>query len=260
MNRSERRRQSKEDHRVIARGLDIEARDGYQIVALMRVLRELIDDARRLQIVAPLMSFLYENMSKAERSAPRDLIACRKGCSHCCNIWVSATAPEILFAKRAMANGALQQIQTAISNAHAVTGPLSFDQRANIAHPCPLLVDNLCQIYNHRPATCRTAASADAAICERSYLRVNGENSPTPAFYIALRQGYAVALAGALKHAGYPTDAYEFNAALQAAITRTDAEMAWLGGADVFAEVQRDPAGDLFTQPLFREFFYAAFT
>jgi hypothetical protein len=72
---------------------------------------------------------------------------------------------------------------------------------------------------------------------------------PVPDYYPTLRRGYSIALAGALRHARFPSWSYEFNAGMHTALARADAEQAWLAGEDVFAEVPRDPGSDPFTLP-----------
>lgn len=67
-----------------------------------------------------------------------------------------------------------------------------------------------------------------------------------PTGNVIARNGYAIALAIALKHVELPHHLYEFNNALAIATARIDAERAWLSGEDVFAEARRDPS-DIFT-------------
>ena len=65
MNRTQRRRQAKDDLRFLARGLDPDRPEAVQVMALMRVLRELIEDSRDARSIAPLMEFLRDNMDAA---------------------------------------------------------------------------------------------------------------------------------------------------------------------------------------------------
>lgn len=250
MSRSDRRRQHKDDLRIVARGIGAEILVGAQVKALMRVLHELIEESRASATVAPLMRFFHDNMRAAGRAAPRKAIACRMGCAHCCRAWVAATAPEVLFVKRAIPNRQKEAIRASIDAAYARTGTLDLAGRTAISEPCPLLKDNVCQAYDARPAVCQTAVSGDASICARAFLPgAADEGIPTPDFYIGMRRGYALALAGALKKAGFPSASYEFNAALRAAFARPDAEAAWLAGEDLFEGVARESAGDMFDLP-----------
>ncbi|MGE0179445.1 MAG: YkgJ family cysteine cluster protein [Sphingomonas sp.] len=260
MDRAERRRHLKEDERLIARGLDFTHTDGWQVVALMRVLRDRLGKARNSGTIAPLMTFLHENFGRSSRRMPGELAACAKGCSHCCHMWVSLRAPEALFIKAAIPARERADLHAAIHAAHDETGPLSYDDRVKLVRPCPLLQDDACRIYAARPLVCRTTASEDAAVCRRAYRLLSDEEIPQPLVFINQRTGYSIALAGALKHAGYPAGAYEFNDALHTALARPDAEAAWLKGEDIFAAVQRDPGGDPFANPTHLELYREAFS
>ena len=250
MTRAERRRRLKEDQRLVARGLESDRSDHVQIMALMRLLHDRLEELRDAGTVAPLMTFLHDNFRAAEQAAPKKSLACRRGCSHCCHAWVSARAPEVLFVMAAIPARERESVRAAVEATFALTGPLSFEERVKRPTPCPMLHDDLCRVYTARPATCRTAVSRDAAICERAF-RLGSENEeiPTPTFYIEMRAGYSLALAGALRRAGLPAAAYEYNGALNAVLAVRDAEAAWLAGDDVFAGVMVDPSGDPFDRP-----------
>ena len=250
MTRAERRRRLKEDQRLVARGLEEDRRDHLQIMALMRLLHDRLEESRDARTVAPLMTFLHDNIRAAEQAAPKRSLACRRGCSHCCHAWVSARAPEVLFVKAAIPVTERESVRTAVETVFAVTGPLGFEERSRRPTPCPMLRDDLCLVYAARPATCRTAVSRDVAVCERAFrLGSDNEDIPTPTFYIEMRAGYSLALAGALRRAGFPAAAYEYNGALNAVLGTPDAEAAWLAGDDIFAGVTLDPSGDPFDRP-----------
>ena len=244
---------------MIARGLDSELPDEIKVAVLMRVLHQRIEDSRSAGSVAPLMSFFHDNMRAAHRVAPFRAIACRRGCAHCCHSFVSARAPEVLFVKSAIPPRQKEAIRAAVEAAYAVTGTLGVTERAAMAMPCPMLQGNLCQVYAARPATCQTAVSGSAEICARAFLPgAAAEDIPTPDFYITMRSGYSLALAGALKRAGFPAASYEYNAALRAVFARPDAEAAWLAGEDVFAGVPIDPGSDPFDFARNRRLYEAA--
>jgi Fe-S-cluster containining protein len=259
MKRAERRRQAREDLRAVARGLDPEAGDGRLVIALMRVLHDLVEESQDSRSIAPLMGFFQNNMRTAIRVAPRHSLACSSGCAHCCHAWVSARAPEVLFVKRSLPAREREAALTAVEAAYAVTGMLDPDVRAGMGTPCPLLVENRCRAYEARPAVCRTAVSEDAELCAKAFAPGASDiGIPAPTFYLTLRRGYSLALAGALKRAGFPAYSYEHNGALRAVLGRTDAEAAWLAGEDVFAGVQPEPRGDPFELPRNRLLYEAA--
>jgi hypothetical protein len=113
-----------------------------------------------------------------------------------------------------------------------------------------MLRDGACQVYQARPMTCRMAVSQSAEICARAFAPGAGpEHIPVPEYYPTLRRGYSIALAGALRRAGFPACSYEFNAGMRIVLARPDAEAAWLAGEDLFADVPRDPGSDPFILP-----------
>lgn len=261
MERTERRRQAKEDARALAPGVHAERPDGPQIMILMRLLHERLEAARIAGTIAPLTDFFRSNMRSAWRAEPKKALACRRGCNFCCHAWVSARAPEVLLARAAIPPREREAVRAAVERTFLATGSAGPAERAAIASPCPMLLDGQCRIYEARPATCRTAVSLDANLCARAFLPgAEALDIPTPDFHVVMRRSYAIALAGALKRAGYPAASYEFVAAMRAALARRDAEAAWLAGEDLFAGVQTDPGSDPFEHPRNRRVYELAFT
>jgi Fe-S-cluster containining protein len=260
MDRAERRRRLKEDERSLALGLDAERPDGPQIMVLMRLFHDRLEQSREAGSLAPLAGFLRAQHRSAWRAEPRKALACRRGCAHCCHAWVSARAPEVLIAEAAIQTRDREAARAAVEAAFAATAGLAPEERAALAAPCPMLAAGECRVYASRPATCRTAVSLDADLCAAAF-RPNAApvDIPTPDFHIVMRRGYSIALAGALKRSGYPAASYEFVAAMRAALSRRDAEAAWLAGEDVFGGVQTDPGSDPFAHPKNRRVYELAF-
>jgi Fe-S-cluster containining protein len=257
MSRAERRRQVREDRRAIAAGLDAGRRDTAQVMALMRVLFDLLEDSRDAGSVVPMMTFLHDNIRAADRAAPRKMLACTRGCTHCCHAPVSARAPEILFLRSAIPALDHEAVAASVSQGFAARARPASGEHGFQAFPCPLLRDNLCRLYATRPLACRTAVSSNAGACERALRLGMDEGIPTPEFYTRIRAGYALALAGALKRAGFPATAYELVSALNVVLARSDAEAAWLAGEPVFADAAGDPMGDPFDHPRNRQLYLA---
>lgn len=243
--RAARRRQAREDEKLLAGGIDAETRNPEPTAAMARTLCAMFERAKQEKDIDPPVSFLYATANATLRRLKDIPVACKKGCSHCCHIRVSASAPEILFtAKIIRQRGA--GLAARVEAAHLHTKDYDIQARARHPHPCPLLENDACSIYELRPLTCRFAASADAAICARSYRNLSGENIPTPLLNLRGSNAYAVAVAAALKRAGLPYHAYELNAGLARALANDNAEAAWLAGEDIFSDVARDP--DVFSQ------------
>ena len=251
------RRQRNQDRDAIARGIDVFARGPAEAIVLMRVLHDEVRRAIDEGSVAPLMTFLYANMAETQARLRHIAVACRTGCSHCCNGFVAATAPEVLFIARALAprTGAI----AAVAAAAAATRDKSPAERERMVTPCPLLSGNLCTVYDIRPLACRTEVSTDAETCRRIHLALSGEPISRPAAYTTFRRVYYVALAGALRRAGLVWRPCEYNSALARALAAPSAEADFLAGRDVFAGLPGDIGGDVFADPVIARAYDAAF-
>lgn len=259
MNRAERRRREKDEDRRLARGFDSRLPAGPQMAALMRALGRKLEVAIQRRSVSPLMDFVHANMSAGTRLIADVGIACGRGCSHCCHSWVDASAPEVLYAVKAMSPAARLRALGSVARICEQTGGKSFDERTALVTPCPLLQDHMCTVYEARPIVCRAAASADAAACSRSYLELSGEGIPVPSVWRVLGQGYAVALEAAILHAGLVPAAREWNESLRLALADPGAEARWLAGEDVFGAAPRATEGGTFANPAWAAIYREAF-
>lgn len=259
MGRTERRRQLKEDQRRVARGVDVRNQDADELAALMRVLHQLVLTSMERRSVNPLMEFVSTNLTAAERHIASVPTACARGCSHCCTLWVEASAPEVLFTVKQMDASQRARAITAVETACGQTAGASFEARAAMLTPCPLLQDNACTVYADRPLVCRTAASTDAEICRRSLILFSGEDIPTPFAWTSLRNNYRVALEGALFHAGLPHQSREWNESLRIALNDENAEASWLAGTDIFAGLPMPQDSITFRHPHWRALYVHAF-
>jgi hypothetical protein len=259
MGRIERRRQMKEDQKRIARGLDVHNQDADELAALMRVLHQRVQTSIERRTVSPLMEFVCSNLTAGAKHIASVPTACVQGCSHCCNIWVEASAPEVFFTVKQMDVSRRASAIKAVEAACRQTAGASFEARAAMLTPCPLLQDNACSVYADRPLVCRTAVSADAEICRRSLILFSGEDIPIALPWIALRNNYRVALEGALFHAGLAHESREWNESLRIALNDDHAESRWLAGIDVFAGLPMPQDTATFTHPHWRALYVHAF-
>ncbi len=123
-------------------------------------------------------------------------IACRAGCSHCCNSREIHVAPieatAVFQAIGALSNEYQQRIRDV---AHGQSGQKDQDHAAErpLAQlPCPLLEDGVCLIYEQRPMVCRGFNSFDAVVCERkkngdATAEIKGHAVPDAVWQAALR-------------------------------------------------------------------------
>ena len=225
--------------------VDPTSTDPEPTAAMARRLHSMFEAAKQDGNIDPPLHFVHSKLDTTIQGFGQLPIACKKGCSHCCYIWVSATAPELLFIAKIIRSRGEHVIER-VREAHRQTKDFDFGTRPEHPHPCPLLEQAVCSIYKSRPTACRLAASADASICERSYHNVTNEDIPTPMLHMAARSVYAIGFAVALKQSKLTYDAYEFNAGLARALDVPDAERAWLSGDNIFSEVMRDPGPDIF--------------
>jgi hypothetical protein len=249
-------RQFQDDRRSIVLGINPESQDINVPAATARALSTLLKEAKATGTVEGAVTLLYDTVKATVLRLADVPIACKQGCSHCCYTWVSVSAPEALhIAKLVRSYG--DTVMDRVRSAHDKTKDYDFDGR-NHPHPCPLLDGDICSIYEHRPTVCRMAASADAAICGRSYHYLSDEDIPMPIMYMRGRTMYGMALTASLKHVGLPHHAYEFNAALVRALDTDRAEQRWLAGEDIFAGVNQDPE-DVLSNPATKRLYEQAF-
>ncbi len=91
--------------------------------------------------------------------SPAIATACKPGCSWCCRMMVTATAPEVLTlaaAIAAMPEERAAAVRARIAEAVPAVAGLDADARRRLARPCPLLeADGRCGAYAARPLACR---------------------------------------------------------------------------------------------------------
>ena len=83
--------------------------------------------------------------------------ACKKGCSHCCNIALTLTQGEADAIGRAIGREVVQMPEA--SEESMWKGVNSRIEYKGV--PCPFLVDHKCSIYAIRPVACRAHHSLD---------------------------------------------------------------------------------------------------
>ena len=248
------------DEARIARGLSALAPNADELVSLMRVLRDKIRRGVEQRSVDPLMTFVYENLSSGIEGVAHVPIACGRGCAFCCmNTWIEVTAPEVFFTVKNLPRESLEGVKQAVLRACSQTEGKTLAERVRTVVPCPLLVEGACSVYTIRPVACRLAVSANADVCRRSFTEHSGESIPVPAPWGPLRQGYRVALEGALLNSRLDWNMTEWNSALRSALEDPGGEAAWLRGERMFPKLQRVSRPSVFADPswagLYREAF-----
>ncbi len=164
-------------------------------------------------------------------------IACHKGCSTCCTLRVTATAPEVLLIARYIAH--TDQVNTELNLANRVakanqtTRGLNEEQRVKLRRRCPFIMKGACTIYPVRPLACRGHACYDAKACIDA---ASGKIDEIPISepHRLFRGLVQNALQSALRDAGYAWHLYELNQALTLALNDNSSLKRWADGEAVF--------------------------
>jgi Fe-S-cluster containining protein len=173
-------------------------------------------------------------------------LACAKGCSSCCSLRVTATAPEIFllaqYVRRIEAGpaGATIGLTRQIALADRATQGLGEAERMALRRPCPFIVRGVCVVHPVRPLACRGHASFDRRACVRAVAGRDVE-VPVSAPHIALRGLVQHALRSALGQAGLASGLYELNHGLALALDGNTRVHEWLAGTDSLAPARVEP-------------------
>jgi hypothetical protein len=181
--------------------------------------------------------------TSVKNNTPDGKVECAKGCSLCCNLYVTATAPEVFFVANFIRReyaASLEQILERVRQSNRDTRYMDDRQRLTSRFPCPLLgPDGACSVYAARPSACRGWVSASLDSCKRAY---SGESIdiPRPEMWRNIRSAHVFAMEAALAATNHPLHHYAFAHALRIALENPDAEERWLNGENVFATVEPD--------------------
>lgn len=218
----------------------------YHVAALTAALIERLaarGDSARASAAAEYLYRVATPSFRATGIEPQ--LECRRGCDYCCRGYVSATAPQIFAAAKAMRAQAPSH-EAAAARVAAAAGKvqgLDWQTRCRMHEPCPLLVAGSCSIYPARPLSCRGFVSFSVAACRRAFEQ-HTNDVLVPAVYGNVRSALESALRAALKHHALSYQSYELDTALARVLAHPEAEAAWLNGEDVFAGADVDRSAD----------------
>jgi Fe-S-cluster containining protein len=237
-----------QDRSPLRDGLRLWADEKEKYLSLVAVTRALMDvlgtqSPVRASDTAVLSHALLERSIVA--NPPPQQPACRKGCSHCCRIYVSATAPEIFVLAQAIRALPADQFAATRARIRTASAATQRDWARDIffTYPCPLLEEGACSVHPQRPDSCRGLSSFSAEACAASIAALawrEDKEIPQVQEHMFLRGLHAHTLWAALKGAGLPFETFSLNQALDAALDMPDAEARWLAGENVLKDVPRD--------------------
>lgn len=206
------------------------------------ILRDRLSDTANATRAADAAGDAEALLSKTMDPVLRGMeIGCRKGCSYCCSLNVTASAPEVFRIAnwlRDNAGGADRHVSIdGIAAAAAQRQNLDEKDIFLDRLPCPMLVSQACGVYEARPLACRALISLSSEACRDALEDNKGE---VPVFTPAMDQGEIVRslLLAAVSSAGLSDRGYELTAAVILAFHQPDAETRWLAGEDVLASVR----------------------
>ncbi|UFW42903.1 hypothetical protein [Bradyrhizobium sp. WSM471] len=130
MDRNQRRLAKKQAPKAVARGIDPSALNEFIIAELARQIHGHLGRAKQSFSVDETLEYLFSKTDLTVKGMADIPIACGRGCSHCCNIWVSATAPEVLFLAKRLSS----QAGARVREAHEITKSFSHEQRPYNPH------------------------------------------------------------------------------------------------------------------------------
>lgn len=94
----------------------------------------------------------------AGTKVPSKFAACKKGCSHCCNIAVTLSRTEALHIASEIG---LSINESSESDVEKTRSELDISHREIYGTPCVFLKEGSCSIYENRPLACRLQLNMD---------------------------------------------------------------------------------------------------
>jgi Fe-S-cluster containining protein len=236
---------------IAGQGFDPE--DASEIVtSVSRIVAEALSGARGQRGVIDAMRTTVGLASRVVRGArertslPVLPSACADGCSHCCRVYVSISAPEAIVLA-AFLRDTLDTVALATLTAHVEATAKSvaaMDRDARLASkvPCPLLDGDRCVAYPVRPLPCAAVNSYDASAC------ASGGEIPIDPIQLGAVRATQIGLSTAIAARGLDHGRYELAGALAVTLRTKDAAERWLVGERLFTSTAGDAAETKITE------------
>jgi uncharacterized protein len=218
------------------------------VTSVARIAADSLAEARGLSGVIQTMRGVVGLAGQVVRGARDDAqrrklpvapTACNAGCSHCCKLHVSLSAPEAIvlaaFLTDTLKPADLAALTTRVEAMASRVATMDHDQRMEAGLDCSLLVDGRCIAYPVRPLACAAANSLDADACAR------GKEIPIEAQQLCAIHATQIGLAVASAARALDYGRYELNNALAVALGTPDAADRWLAGERLFVKTPGDP-------------------
>lgn len=238
LSRAERRTLQREDADILPKPLHMGTNPRFAAAHIRHVVKLL----RAPQSKSPCSEAIAHVTGLFDRTVPAQanaMIACRKGCAHCCTQMVVLTLPEAFFVAAQIRHK--KETIAAIIAAAANIGALSLDERLKAKAFCPLLDNALCSIYAARPLGCHAFVSVNLEACIAAFVRDEPPNLTMPNDTVNVLYAVRMLLTAALRLAGLDHGHYEMLSLLAVILTTENAEARWLAGENIMAAVKPGP-------------------
>lgn len=204
------------------------------------------DEIRNVGVLRALENSQQRHDQRIASAPDVGTLACRAGCTWCCHFSVDVRAAEVFsildFVERTFTAEQKARVYAEIrANSVALNDLDEFDRmQRNVK--CPFLSQGCCTIYPVRPQTCRNYHATSAVGCQRSYedpcnLDIDPEFAP-----LVYQAGgaHVDAFTTAMREAGYDTNVYEMNCALEAGLSEPDARQRFESKLSPFERLNGD--------------------
>lgn len=226
-------------------GAGFDPEDASEIVtSVSRIVAEALASARGQRGVIDVMRTTVGLASRVVRGArertklPVLPSACADGCSHCCRVHVSISAPEAIvlaaFLRDTYDQKSIAKLAVHVEDIAKQVATLDRDARVASKIPCPLLDGDRCAAYRVRPLPCAAANSYDAKAC------ASGGEIPIDPIQLGAVRATQLGLSTAIAARGLDNGRYELAGALAVTLRTTDAAERWLRGERLFAATPAD--------------------
>jgi Fe-S-cluster containining protein len=179
-------------------------------------------------------------------------LACRAGCTWCCYFSVDVRAVEAFnildFVERTLTIEEKTRIYAEVRANSTTLRNLDDMERMGRNIKCPFLAAGRCSIYAARPQTCRNYHATSAVGCQQSYEDPHNLDID-PEFAPAVYQSggaHVDAFTSAMREAGYDTNVYELNCALDAALSDPGARERFQSKSPPFIHLSGDDVPAVF--------------
>lgn len=169
----------------------------------------------------------------ATAATVRASVACRAGCTACCQVPVDVQAHEVFFAAEHiqlhLSPQALEELIARLAAHRERVTAFAPGERDTSRAPCVMLAGGVCSIYAARPQACRVHHTSDAAVCDAHL--IDPSIDITRVYIPELRARMFAVMLGVdatLEEAGFDERAYDFGCALHEALTNSLCLEAWL--------------------------------